>query len=84
MEELFVYFFGIYIKFGCKNPSILTPLDSVDFVSLADLTILIGPCACLKALNSKRPQTFRRVAVVDYITKACPPELRSLALLQWS
>ena len=30
VEELFAYFFGIYIKFGYKNPSILTPLDSVD------------------------------------------------------
>ena len=27
---LFAYFFGIYIKFGYRNPSILTPLDSVD------------------------------------------------------
>ena len=30
VEELFAYFFGIDIKFGFKNPSILTPLDSVD------------------------------------------------------
>ena len=30
VEELFAYFFGIYIKFGYKNPSILTPSDSVD------------------------------------------------------
>ena len=30
VEELFAYFSGIYIKFGYKNPSTLTPLDSVD------------------------------------------------------
>ena len=30
VEELFAYIFGIYIKFGYKNPSILTPCDSVD------------------------------------------------------
>ena len=29
-NKLFAYFFGIYIKFGYNNPSILTPLDSVD------------------------------------------------------
>ena len=28
--ELFTYIFGIYIKFGYKNPSISTPFDSVD------------------------------------------------------
>ena len=33
MEEVFAYFFGIYMKFGYKNPSILTPLDSVDVAS---------------------------------------------------
>ena len=33
VEELFTYFFGIYIRFGYKNPSILTPLDSVDIAS---------------------------------------------------
>ena len=33
MEERFGYSFGIYIKFGYKNPSILTPLDSVDVAS---------------------------------------------------
>ena len=26
VEELFADFFGIYIKFECKNPSILTPI----------------------------------------------------------
>ena len=36
MEELFDYIFGIYIKFGCKNPSILTPSDSVDITSKAE------------------------------------------------
>ena len=30
VEELFAYCFGIYVKFGHKNPSILTPMDSVD------------------------------------------------------
>jgi hypothetical protein len=30
VEELFAYIFGIYIKFGYKNPSILTPCNSVD------------------------------------------------------
>ena len=30
VEELFAYFFGIYIKVGYNNPSILTPFDSVD------------------------------------------------------
>ena len=30
VEEFFAYFFGIYIKFGCINPSILTLYDSVD------------------------------------------------------
>ena len=30
VEELFAYIFGIYKKFGGNNPSILTPLDSVD------------------------------------------------------
>ena len=25
MEKLFAYIFGIYIKFGYKNPSIFTP-----------------------------------------------------------
>ena len=30
VEELFAYIFGIYIKFGYKNPSILTPSNSVD------------------------------------------------------
>ena len=29
-EGLFACFFGIYIKFGYKNPSILAPSDSVD------------------------------------------------------
>ena len=29
-DELFAYIFGIYIKFGYKNPSILTPYDLVD------------------------------------------------------
>jgi hypothetical protein len=29
VEELFAYFFGIYIKFGYKNSSILTPCNSV-------------------------------------------------------
>ena len=29
VEELFAYIFGIYIKFGYKNPSILAPTDSV-------------------------------------------------------
>ena len=33
VEELFAYFFGIYIEFGYKNPLILTPLDSVDVAS---------------------------------------------------
>ena len=33
MEELFTYIFGIYIKFGYKNPSILNPFDSVDVAS---------------------------------------------------
>ena len=33
VEELFAYFFGIYIKFGYKNPSILSPLDSVGVAS---------------------------------------------------
>ena len=30
MKELFAHIFGIYIKFGYKNPSILTPSNSVD------------------------------------------------------
>ena len=30
LDELFAYFFGIYIKFGYKNPSILTPSDLVE------------------------------------------------------
>ena len=30
VDELFAYIFGIYIKFGYKNPAILTPSDSVD------------------------------------------------------
>ena len=30
VEELFAYIFGIYIKFGYKNPSILTPYVLVD------------------------------------------------------
>jgi hypothetical protein len=29
VEELFAYIFGIYIKFGYKNPSILAPYNSV-------------------------------------------------------
>ena len=29
VEELFAYIFGIYIKFGYKDPSILAPFDSV-------------------------------------------------------
>ena len=29
VEELFAYIFGIYKKFGYKNPSILAPTDSV-------------------------------------------------------
>jgi hypothetical protein len=33
MEEFFAYFFGIFIKFGYKNPSILTPNNSVDVAS---------------------------------------------------
>jgi hypothetical protein len=33
VEEIFAYFFEIYIRFGYKNPSILTPLDSVDVAS---------------------------------------------------
>ena len=30
VEELLDYIFGIYRKFGYKNPSILTPSDSVE------------------------------------------------------
>ena len=30
MEELFAYIFGIYIKFGYKDPSILAPSNSVN------------------------------------------------------
>ena len=33
LEELFAYFFGIYVQFDYKNPSILTSLDSVDIAS---------------------------------------------------
>ena len=33
VEEAFAYFLGIYIKFGYKNPLILTPLDSVYIAS---------------------------------------------------
>ena len=33
MEELLSYFFGMYIKFGYKNPLILSSLDSVDVAS---------------------------------------------------
>ena len=33
VEELFADFFGIYIKSRYKNPSILTPSDSVDVAS---------------------------------------------------
>ena len=29
VEELFAYIFGIYIKFGYKDPSILAPANSV-------------------------------------------------------
>jgi hypothetical protein len=29
VEELFAYIFGIYIKIGYKNPSILTPSDYI-------------------------------------------------------
>ena len=29
VEELFAYIFGIYIKFGQKDPSILAPADPV-------------------------------------------------------
>ena len=36
VEELFTYFFGIYIKLEYKNPSILTPSDSVDVASEAE------------------------------------------------
>ena len=39
MEKRFAYFFGIYIKFGYKNASILTPLDSVDVASKAELLV---------------------------------------------
>ena len=38
MEELFAYIFGIYIKFGYKNPSILTPCDSVDIATIGWVT----------------------------------------------
>ena len=30
VEELFAYIFGVYIKFGYKNPLTLTLSDSVD------------------------------------------------------
>jgi hypothetical protein len=33
VEELFDYIFGIYIKFRYKNPSILTPSNSVDLAT---------------------------------------------------
>ena len=33
VEEVFAYFFGIYTKFGYKNPLILTLYNSVDVVS---------------------------------------------------
>jgi hypothetical protein len=33
VEELFANVFGIYIKFGYKNPSILTSLDLVEVAS---------------------------------------------------
>ena len=36
MEELFANIFGTYIKFGYKNPSIITPSDSVDVASKAE------------------------------------------------
>ena len=39
VEELFAYFFGIYIKFGYKNPSILPSFDSVNVASYAALQI---------------------------------------------
>ena len=41
MDELFAYIFGIYIKFGYKNPSIFTPLDLVDVASQAKLLVYI-------------------------------------------
>ena len=45
MEELFAYIFGIYIKFGCKNPSILTPYGSVD------VAIQVGIEFCFKSCS---------------------------------
>ena len=36
VEEPLAYFFGIYIKFGYKNPSILTPYN------LVDIALIIG------------------------------------------
>ena len=39
VEELFEYIFGIYIKFGYKNPSTLTPYNSVDFAT-SDYAVL--------------------------------------------
>ena len=33
VEEVFAYIFGIYKKFGGDNPSIWTPLDSVNIAT---------------------------------------------------
>ena len=40
MEELFTNIFGIYIKFGYKNPSILTPCHSVTIATQAEGLVL--------------------------------------------
>jgi hypothetical protein len=36
VEDHFAYIFGTYIKFGYKNPSIVTPYDSVDVATYAE------------------------------------------------
>jgi hypothetical protein len=36
VEELFAYIFGIYIKFGYKNPLILTPSNLVNVATYAE------------------------------------------------
>jgi hypothetical protein len=36
VEDLYANFFGIYIKFENTNPSILSPLDSVNIALYAE------------------------------------------------
>ena len=81
--ELSPYIFGIYIKFRCKNPSILTPCDSVDigWVTIAGATMLLASSvrmlAFIKMKYSRPPDLsiilkYKPSNCLDYMARNRP------------